>query len=97
MANRKHTEEDTAAMEAMTSGGTPRDPGTGEVSVTADRDALNRRALPVEGMEPGEARPRSQAVESVGEPVRMVKDGHELSVELRDVEAHRRMGWGFAR
>jgi hypothetical protein len=95
MPNRtqRETDPDAQAMSRVaTSGSTPRDPETGEVPTNSDALAANRRALPVEGAEDGPVQP----AEDIG-TVRMVKDGNELDVGLRDIEAHRKMGWGFAR
>jgi hypothetical protein len=99
MANRRNIEEAAGVEEetrVMTSGDMPRDPGTGEVLVDGDAQALNRRALAFEGEEPGATRTLDQ-VEGSDATIQMVKDGNTLAVNIRDVESHRKMGWGFAR
>jgi hypothetical protein len=78
-------------------------PQTGEVSVMADVDATNRREGERKVDANGDAletRTRNQVGSvSTGEssPIRMTKDGAELDVAPADVEAHRRMGFGFVR
>lgn len=77
-----------------------RDPGyanreSGEMSVDQDKRAANARVLPDDPMV-GAVKARGQGEES-GAPIRMVKDGAEMDVDPRDVETHRKMGWGFAR
>jgi hypothetical protein len=80
-------------------------PGTGEQGIMSDSEATNSRVSGVEldgNGDPVEPRTANQLnatrmQERPSGTVRMTKDGAELDVSTHDVEAHRRMGWGFVR